>query len=380
MPDSVVLPRDGRGPKRGKEFALVTMKDVAIAAGVSMASVSNAYNRPHKLSASQREHVLRIAKDLGYNGPHPGASLLRTGSSGAFGLMITDWLPYAFEDPATILLMQGIAQAGQVAQMSLSLLPVGGAIPTDGSAADDMWPAVQRSLVDGFLLYSLPDDHPAVTSALRRRLPVVCIDAPDLPDVPFVGIDDEGAARLAAEHLLELGHTRIGILVDRLRPDAVSGIASQARVRRATDGVARARLKGYASAFKAAGVPVRDIPVVEAGGFLAAEAAQAATTLLDRYDVTAVLATTDVLALAALDELEAKGISVPDQVSVIGFDDLPAAAARGVTTIAQPHVEKGRRAAEMLLQLLDDQVVGRVTLPTGLCVRTTTAPPVRRSR
>lgn len=357
---------------------MVTMKDVAAAAGVSTASVSNAYNRPYKLSTSQREHVLQVARTLGYTGPHPGASSLRTGSSGAFGLMITDWLPYAFEDPATVLLMQGIAQAGHVAEMALTLLPVGGTVPVNGAGVDDMWPSVQRSLVDGFLIYSVPDDHPAIASVLRRMLPVVCIDAPYLPDQPFVGIDDEAAARQEAEHLVELGHTRIGVLVDRLRPDGTAGVASRARIKRATDGVARARLHGYFRAFKEAGIPSRDVAVVEAGGFLAPEAAAAARTLLKRGGITAVLATTDVLALAALDELEYMGLSAPDDVSVIGFDDLPAAAARGLTSMSQPHVEKGRRAAESLLQILDGHVPGKVLLPTKLQIRSSTAPPPRR--
>ena len=356
------------------------MKDVAAAAGVSTASVSNAYNRPYKLSPAQREHVLSVARDLGYGGPHPGASSLRTGSAGAFGLMITDWLPYAFEDPATVMLMQGIAQAGHVSQMSLTLLPVGGTIATNGveDPSDDMWPAVRRSLVDGFLIYSLPDGHPAVTSAIRRNLPIVCIDAPCLPDTPFVGIDDEQAAQRAAEYLLELGHTSIGVLVDRLRPDGVSGLASQARIRRATDGVARARLAGYAKAFKSAGIAFKNVPVVEAGGFLAGEANDAAQVRRPRGGIHAVRATTDLLALAALDELEAAKVSVPAEMSVIGFDDLPAAAPRGLTTIAQPLVEKGRRAAESLLQLLDEDVPGRVILPTQLKVRTSTGPPPGR--
>jgi DNA-binding LacI/PurR family transcriptional regulator len=356
------------------------MKDVAAAAGVSTASVSNAYNRPYKLSPAQREHVLSVARELGYGGPHPGASSLRTGSAGAFGLMITDWLPYAFEDPATVMLMQGIAQAGHVAQMSLTLLPVGGAFAADAGDdnTDDMWPSVRRSLVDGFLIYSLPDGHPAVDSALRRNLPIVCIDAPCLPDTPFVGIDDERSARSAAEHLLELGHTKIGVLVDRLRPDGVSGLASQARIKRTTDGVARARLEGYAKAFKTAGIAFKSVPVVEAGGFLAEDAGRAASVLLARGDITAVLATTDLLALAALDHLEAAEVSVPDEMSVIGFDDLPAAATRGLTTVAQPLVEKGRRAAEALLQLLDDDVPGRLLLPTQLKVRSSTGPPPAR--
>lgn len=357
---------------------MVTMKDVAAAAEVSSASVSNAYNRPSKLSTVRRNHVLRVAQELGYTGPHPSASSLRTGSVGAIGLLITDYLYYAFEDPATILLMRGIAQVSQMGGVSLTLLPGGGVVAP--SEDDDPlvngldWPTVRRSVVDGFLVYSLPDEHPAVTSVLNRKLPAVLIDAPRIDTIPFVGIDDKAAARLAAEHLLELGHHKIGVLVDRLRPDESSGLVSQARVRRASDGVARERMRGIHEALRQAGIRISDVPVVEAGGFLFEDARYAAATLIDRFDLTAILATTDVLALTAMDVLEESGRDVPGDVSVIGFDDIPAATAAGLTTIAQPLIEKGRRAAESIIHALGGDSVGTIILPTRLVVRSSTGP------
>lgn len=350
------------------------MKDVAAAAGVSSASVSNAYNRPSKLSASQRSHILRTAKQIGYSGPHPGASSLRTGSVGAVGLLITDWLYYAFEDPATLLLMRGIAQVSQMADVSLTLLPGAGHTPLDESDMDGDWPTARRSVVDGFLVYSLPDDHPAVRTVLNRRSPVVIIDAPRIDGIPFVGIDDQRSARLATEHLLELGHERLGVLVDRLRPDGAPGFASQARIRNATDGVARERLRGIQDALRAAGLPSSKVPVSEAAGFLFEDARTAVETLLDRHDVTGIVATTDVLALTALDVLAERGLDVPGDVSVIGFDDVPAAAPAGLTTIAQPLVEKGRIAAEAILSAMSGATVGTTILPTSLVTRTSTGP------
>lgn len=359
----------------------MTMKDVAVAAGVSASSVSNAYHRPEKLSADQRTKILGVAQDLGYSGPHPGASSLRSGSVGSLGLLITDSLSYAFEDPATVLLLRGIAQVSQMANVSLALLPSGSeAVPSRGNGrrglpvVEDVWPAVQRSVVDGFLIYSLPDYHPAVTSALNRSLPCVIIDSPKTEGIPFVGIDDKNAAQKAAQHLLELGHRRIGILVDRLRPDGSRGFASQSRIRKAEDGVARDRLQGYRAAFQQVGLDPSEVPVIEAGGFLFDEGRKAAEDLLRRHDLTAVLATTDVLALSALEVLRTMGKAVPEDVSVIGFDDLPESAGAGLTTVAQPLVDKGRRAAEAIIQSVAGETVGSIILPTSLQVRASTGP------
>lgn len=363
---------------------MVTMKDVAAAAGVSASSVSNAYRQPGKLSLSQRERILSVARDLGYSGPHPGASSLRSGRVGSLGLLITDSLPYAFEDPATLLLLRGIAQVSQMAEVSLSLLPSGGRAEEprkrtkqNHAFQGQVWPAVQRSVVDGFLIYSLPHGHSAVSNALGRGLPCVIIDSPLTEGVPFVGIDDKGAAEKAADHLLNLGHRRIGILVDRLKPDGASGFCSPARIRNAEDGVARERLRGYLSAFSRVGLQPSSVPVVEAGGFLFSEARKAAQTLLDRHAVTAVLATTDVLALSALEVLQDMGKVAPDDVSVVGFDDVPAAAASGLTTIEQPLIDKGRRAADAIIQSVAGEMVGTIILPTKLNIRSSTGVPRR---
>lgn len=357
---------------------MVTMKDIARAVGLSQASVSYAYSRPDKLSPEQREHILRVAAEMGYPGPHPGARSLRTGRVGAVGLMITDSLPYAFEDPATTHLLQGVAQVNELADVAMTLLPCPGERPAAATAEPAGTRAsegVLASHVDGFLIYSMPDRHPAVEIALARSLPTVVIDAPRSLRKPYIGIPDRRAAREAAAHLLMLGHRRIGVLVDRLSPDGRSGPATMARIKAARDNVAAERLGGYAAAWRSAGLRFADATVVEAGAFLPSQSSEAVETLLDRCAPTAVLATTDVLALTALDVLADRGLRVPDDVSVVGFDDLPGAARAGLTTVAQPLVEKGRRAAEMLLRVMAGEHVETVTLPTQLKVRSSTAPP-----
>ena len=353
---------------------MVTMKDVARAAGVSQPAVSYAYNRPDQLSAEVRERILRVASDLNYPGPNPVGRGLRRGPVGAIGLMITDSLPYAFDDPATVQLLRGIAEIGEMAEVMLTLLPLRSAAEAEYPADVETRQAKMSgdSLVDGFIVYSLPDQHRAVEAALARGLPTVIIDAPRVQGGSYLGIRD----RQAAEHLLGLGHRRIGVLMDRLSPDGRSGLADDARRRNARDGVARERVIGYQQALRAAGLTWRDIPMVEAGGFDEPATERAVNLLLDnRPGLTAILASTDVLALQALRELQARAIRVPDDISVIGFDDAPDAAAAGLTTMAQPLVEKGRAAARLLLASIQQGQPSRLILPTELKVRTSTAPP-----
>jgi len=235
---------------------MVTMKDVARAAGVSQPAVSYAYNRPDQLSADVRERILQVATDLNYPGPDPVGRGLRRGSVGAIGLMITDSLPYAFDDPATVQLLRGIAEIGELSEVMLTLLPLRSAGDAEDPAAVEARQAKMSgdSLVDGFLVYSLPDRHRAVEAALSRGLPTVIIDAPRVRAGSYLGIRDRQAARHTAEHLLELGHRRIGVLVDRLSPDGRSGLVDAARRGHARDGVARERMEKLA---RRAGAPYR---------------------------------------------------------------------------------------------------------------------------
>ncbi|MFE0019829.1 LacI family DNA-binding transcriptional regulator [Amycolatopsis sp. NPDC059021] len=347
---------------------------MAEAVGVSHAAVSYAYNRPDKLSQQQRSRILAVAAELGYPGPNPTGRSLRTGKVGALGLILTDSLPYAFEDPGVALLMRGIAEVGELAQVALTLLPA----PLEAVPAAASLDALLRGVVDGFMVYAMPDRHPVLDSVLRRRLPVVTIDGPALEGHSRVGIDDRGAAREAARHLLALGHRDVAVLVSRLSPDGRSGPASHSRIAHARDRVMKARVKGYRDAFAEAGVGV--LPVVEAGGFSAAQSRAGAEMLLDTRSVTAVLAATDVLALALLDAAAGRGLRVPEDLAVIGFDDLPAAAVAGLTTVRQPMTQKGQEAARLLLNTINGTPgTHLVTLPTELVVRGSTGEPTTGS-
>jgi DNA-binding LacI/PurR family transcriptional regulator len=298
----------------------VTLKTIAETVGVSRTTVSNAYNRPDQLAPELRDRILGTARRLGYAGPDPAARRLRSGRRDTVGLVFTDGPASAFSDPAAVLLLQGIARATEGAGLAILVVPAGGS-------------GVQDAVVDAFCLCSMPADHPHVTAAQERGVPLVAVDRPRLPGHAYVGVEDRLGAQLAAEHLLALGHRRFVVL---------------------TDGSAE-RLEGYRDALRAAGADWTAMPRL----------------MLDGHDgPTAVIAPTDQLALDAIETARAAGLRVPEDLSVVGFDDIPGAAWSGLTTVRQPLLEKGEAAG----RLLAEGAAGReVILPVELVVRGSTA-------
>jgi DNA-binding LacI/PurR family transcriptional regulator len=340
----------------------VTLQTIADAVGVSRTTVSNAYNRPDQLAPSLRELILSRARDLGYGGPDPAARRLRSGRRDTIGLLFTEQLGYAFTDPAAVLLLQGIARATEAAGSSLLLIPA----RECGTPRD----LLRDAVVDGFCLYSLSDGHPAIATVVERGLPSVVVDEPRTAGLSFVGIDDRAGARAVARHLIELGHRRFGVILDRVIGDGVSGFVDASRLAGGTYRVTRDRMAGYADALTAAGVALDGVPVVEAATNARDEGAAGARRLLDRDPgLTAILAMTDQLALGALEVLRERGAAVPGAVSLVGFDDIPEAATASppLTTVRQPLARKGEEAGRLLVApparpaevLLDVELVAR---------------------
>lgn len=377
----------------------ITLQSVADHLGVSRTTVSNAYNRPDQLSAELRARVLAAAAELGYHGPDAAARQLRRGRAGTLGVVLTSRLADALVDADSALLLRGAAVALEEAATdgaddagahALALVPV----PPD---ADGARAAVSAIAVDGWLLYSLPDDHPAVTAVVERGQPVVVVDEPDLgAGVSFVGIDDRTGARLAAEHLVDLGHRRIGIVTVPLATRAVPGPVTPARLARPRLRILRERLAGWFDALDAA--PVGDVPVWEAAANHPDAGREAAAGLLAAHPgLTAVLAATDQLAIGVTQAALRAGVSVPHELSVVGFDDVPRAARWDppLTTVRQPLVDKGRAAVELLLADRGGsrppeggrpaggrgpesrRASRRIEFPVELVVRDSTAPPPR---
>lgn len=348
----------------------VTISDVASALGVAVSTVSNAYNRPDQLSAQLRERILAAATELGYPGPDPVARGLRRQHAGSVGVLFAERLSYAFGDPAAVQVLEGIASALEPAGLGLLLVP---------GRADDLT-TVQRAMVDGFIVYSMLDQDPLVEAALRRRLPTVLLDQPPRVGVPSLTVNDVEGARQAAEYLLQLGHRRFAIITDRLTELlAGAGGAKPMPVQEQappTFFVTQQRLQGYRSALEHAGIAWRDVSIQECVDNSEADGAAAMQTLLARSPrPTAVLCLTDRLALGAITAAQQMGLRVPSDVSIVGFDDIPAAAHAdpALTTVRQAHREKGRRAGQALLALLRGVPVAEIEpLPVHLVVRAST--------
>jgi DNA-binding LacI/PurR family transcriptional regulator len=344
----------------------VRLADVARAAGVSQGTASNVFSRPEIVRAEVRERVEACARKLGYAGPDPKGRLLRAGKVNAIGVVVMDDLAYFFSDPFNREFMRGVAEVCDQRGAGLALVSA-------MDRAKAAW-TINSAVVDGFIVQCIEDGDRLLELTRKRGLPFVAVDIDSGPDANSIRIDDREGARLAAEHLLALGHRRFGILSLEIASDGRTGPVDRARRASAEYGATRDRLLGYQDAFAALGIDIDDVPTIEALNDRSGAAA-GAEALLDRApDVTAILTMSDVLALAVLDEARSRGLRVPADLSVVGYDDVPEAAGASppLTTIAQPIVEKGRLAAHMIF---DRGPPRREVLPVKLIVRGTTAAP-----
>lgn len=361
---------DETGENPGRAGARVTLATVAAALGVSRATVSNAYNHPERLSSRLRTRVLRTARELGYAGPDPVAATLARGRIAAVGLVLEDPMSFAFTDPAAVLFLQGVSEVCERESLALVLIPG----PTS--------PTARVALVDGVICYCDLPDESALATIRERRLPLVIVDGPSHPGAGHIGIDDRAGAHAAARHLLDLGHTHLGVVPMPLHADGWHGTPSPHRQRQTYYQGTRERLVGYRAAVEEAGHRWDAVAIEERVPYGREAGRRAATALLGRRPrPTAILAMSDELAAGALDAAAALGLDVPTDLSVVGFDDIPAAvtARPAMTTVRQPHVEKGRRAAQLLLR----SGIGYpepLLLPTELIVRASTGPRPRHTR
>jgi DNA-binding LacI/PurR family transcriptional regulator len=339
-----------------------TLRDVAQAVGVSHTTVSNAFNRPYKLSAELREKILSAARSLNYSGPNPAARMLSTGFAGTVGLLYPGQLQRAFQDPATTAFLGGVAEA--CAERGLGLLLL------QGRGASER--IIQTAAVDGFIIYSMLKDDLTIQAIVNRALPVVTVDQPLLPRIPLVGIDDRAGARACAQHLIDLGHKKFGIVTFGLGRDGYCGPIGKGRLKGATNEVAVQRIKGYLDVLEhsRAGISVRlwESPLrTDEDGRMAG-----ASLLEGDPPPTAILAMSDRLAIGVMKVAGERKLRIPEDLAVAGFDDIPAAQviAPQLTTVHQPAEEKGRVA---IASLLKEKGPLRRRLPIRLVVRQSTA-------
>lgn len=325
--------------------ARVKLADVARSAGVSVATVSKVVNGRYGVSKDTIEKVRAVIDELGYAG-NLSAAGLRGQRTNVLGILVAAFEPYSAE------LLKGASVAAQGSGYEL-LAHSGG----HGHGWERRSLArLGGTLIDGALLVT-----PTVLNA-ATGVPAVAVDPHYGPSsLPTVDADNYGGAKAGTEHLLDLGHRRIAFLGGRHDLDS-----------------ARGREKGFRDAMAAAGVPVDEDLVVETN-YEPGPAAEAAASMLELPNPpTAMFAANDITALAVMDVALDMGLAVPYDLSVVGFDDVPEAAAAPVplTTVRQPLQAMGAEAMRLLLaQIRGEEHELHVRMDTELVVRASTAPP-----
>jgi DNA-binding LacI/PurR family transcriptional regulator len=355
-------------------MARVTLQTIADRLGVSRMTVSNAFSRPDQLSAELRERVLATARELGYVGPDPAGRALARGTTGAVGVLLTDSLQYSFADEVATGFMRAVVDGLAPTGLALTLLT--------SHERDDVVPARDVAM-DGALVYSCKAESTARDWLLRRKLPVVFVDQDPVPGITSINVDDRGGARAAAQHLVDLGHRRVAIIT--LAMDGPRGIVADP-VAAATGHPQKERILGWLDALGAAGVEPTVVQAQVNSDDEAVDAARIALGVEPRP--TAVLCFSDVMGLGVLAVAEELGLAVPNDLSVVGFDDNPVGrhSRPALTTVRQDVDAKGRLAAAALIRAIEHGRAGtkapvrHLTIPTELVVRQSTARPAARAR
>ena len=323
----------------------VKLADVAARAGVSVATVSKVVNGRYGVAKDTISLVQGVIDDLGYVG-NLGASGLRSSRTNVVGILVADFEPYSAE------LIKGAAKATRNTQYDV-LSYAGGEAPA--------WERRSLARLGGTLMDGAVVVTPtSLDSAIS--VPVVAVDPHYGPNwLPTIDSDGFGGAKSAANHLLELGHRRIAFLGGRQELDS-----------------SQLRESGFREAMRLAGVPVVD-ELVRYSRYdpdIAQEVADAFLALPERP--TAIIAANDVTAMSAMAAARARGLSVPDDVSIVGFDDIPDASLCDppLTTVRQPLQAMGEAAMTMLLAILDGREHEQhIRMDTEFIVRASTAPP-----
>jgi LacI family transcriptional regulator len=336
--------------------SVVTIRDVARVAKVHPGTVSRALNADTRALVNEEtaERVLRAAEELGYR-PNPIARGLKTNRSYTIGVLIPD-----ITNPLFPPILRGIEdRLGEAGYTSLIVNT-----DNDPDRERSHIEAMRARQVDGFISATARLDRELLAEAAAAGKPLVLVNR-SLEDgsAPAVTVDDAFGIRLAVEHIAGLGHTRIG---------HVSGPQNLSTGHR--------RYLGFVEAMTDAGLKVDTKHIRFSNSFTEAEGARVCAELLDAApDLTAIVAANDLLALGCYDMLEERGVRCPEDISIVGFNDMPFVdrLRPPLTTVRVPQREIGTAAAELMLRRLSDEVDGasQILLEPTFVLRGSTAPP-----
>jgi LacI family transcriptional regulator len=330
----------------------LTLEAIAKLAGVSRSTVSRVVNDHPNVRDQVRERVWEVIRETGYQ-PHAAARSLVTRRTRIVGIVIPAAVTTLFTDPFFSHLLCGITRTCNSERYHLML-----SLFNDPAGPEAMYRRVIRSgHLDGVIVASTHMDDPIFPRLLQDGVPFVMAGRHPDERVNYVDVDNTGGARMAVEHLIRLGHTRIATITGPLRMAP-----------------GRDRLAGYRQALEAHQLAVDQHLIVE-GDYTEASGSIGAQRLLSASP-TAIFVASDVMAIGALKALREAGVRVPEDIALVGFDDVPIAAAvePALTTVHQPIERMGSMAVDLLLKLLDhppdaQAPANRIVLPTKLVVR-----------
>lgn len=313
--------------------------DVARAAGVSRSTASNVFNNPEMVRPRLRERVEAAARDLGYFGPDPKARSLRAGKVNAIAVVGPADLDVAesLRNPVFRLFLTGVAEACDEVDANLVIVP---------DRTDDK--GIRNAIVDGFI-FSRVEHLSEIGPARLRRLPFAVVDFDPGPNINSVLVDSRAGAYAAARHLIDQGHRRFGIISFLRRPGP--SLWHPPGAARAPEAfgmpIDQEKYRGYMDALAEVGIDIADVPMVQAEP----RDERAPAMLLDSaHDITAVLSMGVMQGMELLAEVRRRGLSVPADLSVVAYNDIPEAAHCDppLTTVDAMGVEKGRVAGRIV--------------------------------
>ncbi|MCR4713678.1 MAG: LacI family transcriptional regulator [Treponemataceae bacterium] len=328
----------------------VTIKELAEKAGVSKTAVSFAFNNPKRISSETYERIMKIAKEIGYS-PDPVARILATHQTQTIGLLFPQSITDVFQNPYISELVRGVGAICDRAGLALTLLS-----PFKGIVEH----TIQNAAVDGMIILGV-DKYSSVHETFKlRNMPYITIDATVTDEYTNVGIDDKKLAEELMDLLLDNGHTRISFCA--LKPIAVDiteGIHSTT-----TD----ARRNGIESSIKKHNLSdevKKRFRFLESDTSFSKSYEIAKMHLMEQNRPTAVFCMGDIQALGFYCAAEELGLKIPEDISIVSFDDLPISSIikSGLTTAHQPGFEKGMTAAELLVRKMNGESCSSVILP-----------------
>ncbi|MGZ0084965.1 LacI family DNA-binding transcriptional regulator [Geobacillus sp. C56-T2] len=333
---------------------MTTIKDIAKAAGVSVTTVSRALNGYSDVNEKTRQKIIDIAKRLNYS-PNTLARGLVMNKTKTIGLLVSGLTKESAKDNFTFEVLAGVNEYVSEVDYDMVLFST-----TSTKQREKTYTQLCRERrVDGVILQGIRTDDPYLHEVVESDIPCVLIDIPiESKTVGYVTTDNVEGAKMAVRHLVELGHRRIAM---------INGYEYAF--------VSEQRVKGFKEALLDAGLPVREYWIAD-GAFREEIAEQEALRLLEHYpEITAFFCASDLMALGVIKAAKRLGKRVPDDVAVIGYDDIILASYSSppLSTIAQDKFAMGYEAAKLLIAMLEGRAESRVRmLPIELKIREST--------